>query len=319
TRRGGPRLAHWVVLRSWGCGTGSLIPGDTLDTGWVTANCKARGSMDTTARRSPLANTTLSKAVTIDLSLLPDVDGRLSWSMFSRAAPPFQLASVSAAELAAAIPGVPAQVSGTLVGVQLEAGEYWLLRPPSTQSRLATPLEALMRVCEAVGTRAALTACGYPYMPEGISVSALRDLCQFTASRRSSRSGCLTTLAGIAMTRGKREAVCAFLAASSLVARVGRGAEQERDVAVRPCGPAARFSEPSGGAEGAFLLCSADLDRALRRGALAANTRWLCLPGDRIRLVLLCSAAAGLARCVGTAVFVGSLSNAQEGAGVFIR
>ncbi|KAJ1566140.1 hypothetical protein HK405_010876 [Cladochytrium tenue] len=333
-RRGGPRLAHWVVLRSWGCGTGALLPGDSLDAGWITANCKARGTPEHTPRRAHLLSAGSSAATTLDLSLLPDATNRLSWSLFCRIVPPFQLETCSRSDLAAfsAFTPLPPSVEQMLAGggsggagsavpgVLLEAGEYNVLAPPpASAATTVTQMEALLRVIDAVGSRAALTACGYPYMPDGISPTAFRDMCQF--SSRRSRAG-LTALAGIFMARGKREAVCAFMAAISLMARMGGVRVEERDVVVKLFGPAtsaaAAQQQQAGTSPRSFVVYSSDLERALRRPD-ARGAQWLSLAGGgKLRLVLVCSAATGYVRCLGTATFVGSIVDVPEGPGVFI-
>ncbi|KAJ1559440.1 hypothetical protein HK405_010624 [Cladochytrium tenue] len=284
-RHGGPRIAHWVVLRSWGCGSAAMRPADALDSAWVSAEAVARG----VSPPNPNATTT---AAILDLSLLPDTAAGVAWSMFPRVMPPMQLA--------------PSPASGR-VGVLLLQGEYHVLADRSLADAAAretvSQMDALLRVVTAVGSKAALAACGYPHMPDGISPLALRDLCQLTSHRRSRTRAALAALAGITLTRGKKPAVRALLAAVSLVARLGDRLDRQ-PVVVRRC------------AGGMLIHSTAVLD--LLAGRPPSHLSWLCLPGSKVRLVLICNGNRGDVRCLGTATFVGTTLGPPEGAGATI-
>ncbi|KAJ1563460.1 hypothetical protein HK405_001952, partial [Cladochytrium tenue] len=225
----------------------------------------------------------------LDLSLIPDTRGAMSWTLFARVAPPLQLAH-------SAVSGRP--------GVVLKAGEYVVLAGLEAGARTElTQMDALARVITAVGSKTALAACGYPHMPDGITPQAFRDMCQFT-TRRSRVA--LSALAGIMMSRGKKEAIRALLSAVSLAGRMGDRFERQ-PVAVRACA-------------GGFLVHSAALDAALPTPADPASATWLALSGSKIRLVLVCSGDRGDIVCYGTATFVGNLDDAGavEGVGATI-
>ncbi|KAJ1548609.1 hypothetical protein HK405_001997 [Cladochytrium tenue] len=290
-QHGGPKIAHWVVLRSWGFGSGAPQPGDLLDAAWISAEAAARGTQAKVAAAAAAAAAGGSALATSlvpsaqDLSLLPDTTGAVSWSLFARVVPPVQLKRD---------PG-----SGA-TGVEIKAGEYHVVEDVQSKFVLVTQMEALQRVIQAVGSKLALAACGYPHMPDGISPLAFRDLCQFT-TRRSRVA--FSALAGIMMTRGKKEAVRSLLAAVSLGGRMGNRLEKQQ-VVVRKC-------------SGGFMIHSMAVQDAIR-AAQGRQLSWLCLSGSKVRLVLICTADRGIVRCLGTANFVGALVGQPDGVGVFI-
>ncbi|KAJ1560535.1 hypothetical protein HK405_006756 [Cladochytrium tenue] len=288
-QHGGPKVAHWVVLRSWGFGSGAPQPGDLLDAAWISAEAAARGTQAQVAAAAAAAGSgapvTSLVPSALDLTLLPDTTGAVSWSLFARVVPPVQLKRD---------PG-----SGA-TGVEIKAGEYHVVEDVQSKFVLVTQMEALQRVIQTVGSKLALAACGYPHMPDGISPPAFRDLCQFT-TRRSRVA--FSALAGIMMTRGKKEAVRSLLAAVSLGGRMGNRLEKQQ-VVVRKC-------------TGGFMIHSMAVQEAIR-AAQGHQLSWLCLSGSKVRLVVICTADRGIVRCLGTANFVGALAGQPDGVGVFI-
>jgi hypothetical protein len=166
-----------------------------------------------------------------------------------------------------------------------------------------TKMEALMRVIALAGSKVAMAACGYPHMPDGISPSAVRDMCSF--STRRSRPA-FAALAGVMMARGKKEAIRALLSAVSLSARMGDKWETQELMVREACDG------------GGILLHSVGLEDVLQREGKNRRTSWLCLSGGRIRMVLVCTGAKGNVKCLGTATYVGSLQGPPDGPGVFI-
>ncbi|KAI9330022.1 hypothetical protein DFJ73DRAFT_964082 [Zopfochytrium polystomum] len=202
TRHGGPKVAHWIVLRTWGCGSGALREGDSLDASWIAAESATRG-----APSHILSTVSTSVPSSLDFSLLPDTTGTVAWSLFSRVFPPLQVVRVRG-----------------ITGVQLQPGEYHVIGGVETTHRTVTQMDALQRVIATVGSKTAPRGVRLPsHARRNLSFSTKRSRIAFSA------------LGGIMVTRGKREAVRSLLAATSLVSRMSLDRLEAGKLVVRRC------------------------------------------------------------------------------------
>ncbi|KAJ1563955.1 hypothetical protein HK405_000180, partial [Cladochytrium tenue] len=177
-RRGGPRVAHLVVRRAWGC-DGTLADGARVPPALLTADCRSRGrsggggggggafSASVLPGRRRLS---ASGVGAVDCGLLPDVSSRVSIGLFPALgrglrvhaqlghagvllpSARFRFVHVAAA---AAGPGTAASAGGG-------GGRY----SPSGSVELVTRGEALRRAALAAGgARPVLAACGVEFGP----------------------------------------------------------------------------------------------------------------------------------------------------------
>ncbi|KAI9325692.1 hypothetical protein DFJ73DRAFT_767408 [Zopfochytrium polystomum] len=318
TRHGGPKVVHWIVLRSWGCGSGTLKDGDTLDGGWIAAECTTRGS-----------------PVHLKGAVGPTVRGASTGGLI---VPPLRIAlrGAHAAATAAAGGGVGSGGSGAM-GVILGAGEYHVLAGVEPGYKVVTQMESLQKVVSAgrlprgagrVRARRRRSAHSWPPR-RWVSRMGDRLERQETVVRRCSvgddeEKGSVGGGVGGARSAflvhsvGVQEEVTAAVNSGARVFWLLLPALKGSTLSPSSSSSSSSSSSVSGGSptpgDAPQLFSSSSSSSSSSRSAAAAAAAV-----ERIRLVLVCTSDRGYARTVGTATYVGTPpARKPDGTGVFI-